>query len=122
MELASPAGASHSFGPCEQRVARDCAYHAQKNELKPWLKEQWCIPPKKDAAFVCNMEDVLEVYKRPYDPKCPLICMDEIPKQLLADLREPQPIQPGLPERFDYEYQRNGVADLFMLFEPLVGK
>jgi hypothetical protein len=86
------------------------------------LKEQWCIPPKQDAAFVCNMEDVLEVYKRPYDPKRPLICMDEIPKQLLADLREPQPLQPGLPERFDYEYQRNGVADLFMLFEPLVGK
>ena len=68
------------------------------------------------------MEDVLEVYKRAYDPKRPLICMDEIPKQLLADLREPLPTQPGLPERFDYEYQRNGVADLFMLFEPLVGK
>jgi hypothetical protein len=68
------------------------------------------------------MEDVLEVYKRRYDPKRPLICMDEIPKQLLADLREPLPIQPGLPERTDYEYQRNGVADLFMLCEPLVGK
>lgn len=68
------------------------------------------------------MEDVLEVYKRPYDPKRPLICMDEIPKQLLADLRVPLPMQPGQPVRFDYEYQRNGVADLFMLFEPLVGR
>lgn len=68
------------------------------------------------------MEDVLEVYKRPYDPKRPLICMDEMPKQLLAEVQEPLPTQPGLPERVDYEYKRNGVADLFMLFEPLVGK
>ncbi len=68
------------------------------------------------------MEDVLEVYKRPYDPKRPLICMDEMPKQLLMDTREPLPMQPGDPERFDYEYKRGGVADLFMLFEPLAGK
>jgi len=86
------------------------------------LKEEWCIPPKEDAAFVCNMEDVLEVYKRPYDPKRPLICMDEMPKQLLADLREPIAVRPGHSARRDYEYQRNGVADLFMLFEPLQGK
>lgn len=68
------------------------------------------------------MEDVLEVYKRPYDPKRPLICMDEMPKQLLIEAQEPLPTQPGLPERVDYEYKRNGVADLFMLFEPLAGK
>lgn len=68
------------------------------------------------------MEDVLEVYKRPYDPKRPLICMDEMPKQLLTDTRETLPIQPGKAERFDYEYKRGGVADLFMLFEPLAGK
>ena len=68
------------------------------------------------------MEDVLEVYKRPYDPKRPLICMDEMPKQLLVEVQEPLPTQPGLPERVDYEYKRNGVADLFMLFEPLAGK
>jgi transposase len=68
------------------------------------------------------MEDVLDVYKRPYDPKCPLICMDEMPKQLLADLREPIAVGPGYSARSDYEYQRNGVADLFMLFEPLQGK
>lgn len=71
---------------------------------------------------MCNMEDVLEVYKRPYDPKRPLICMDEMPKQLLTDTRETLPIQPGKAERFDYEYKRGGVADLFMLFEPLAGK
>jgi transposase len=68
------------------------------------------------------MEDVLEVYKQPYDPKRPLVCVDEMPKQLLMDTREPIPMQPGQPERFDYEYKRGGVADLFMLFEPLAGK
>jgi transposase len=82
----------------------------------------WCIPPKANAAFVCQMEDVLEVYKLPYDAKRPLICMDEMPKQLLADKREPLASQAGTPARQDYEYQRNGVADLFMLFEPLQGK
>ena len=68
------------------------------------------------------MEDVLEVYKQPYDPKRPLVCVDEMPKQLLMDTREPLPMRPGDPERFDYEYKRGGVADLFMLFEPLAGK
>jgi len=68
------------------------------------------------------MEDVLEVYKRPYDPKHPLVCIDEMPKQLLMDAREPLPMRPGEPERFDYEYKRGGVADLFMLLEPLAGK
>lgn len=68
------------------------------------------------------MEDVLEVYRRPYDPQRPLICMDEMPKQLLTDTRETMPVQPGKAERFDYEYKRGGVADVFMLFEPLAGK
>ena len=68
------------------------------------------------------MEDVLEVYKRPDDPKRPLVCIDEMPKQLLMDTREPLPMRPGDPERFDYEYKRGGVADLFMLLEPLAGK
>jgi hypothetical protein len=68
------------------------------------------------------MEDGLEVYKRPYDPRHPLICMDEMPKQLLTDTRETLPVQPGKAERFDYEYKRGGVADLFILFEPLAGK
>ena len=68
------------------------------------------------------MEDVLEVYTRPYDPKRPQVCMDETSKQLLADLLEPIPAQPGQPQRVDYEYKREGVADLFMFFEPLTGK
>jgi hypothetical protein len=68
------------------------------------------------------MEDVLDVYKRPYDPKRPLICMDEITRQLLADVREVQPAELGKPERFDTEYKREGVADVFLFFEPLSGQ
>jgi hypothetical protein len=68
------------------------------------------------------MEDVLEVYTQPYDPKRPQICMDETSKQLVSDVQEPLPIQAGQPKRVDYEYQREGVADLFMFFEPLTGK
>lgn len=68
------------------------------------------------------MEDILEVYTRPLDPSRPLVCMDEMPKQLLADLQEPIPALPGQPERYDYEYKRQGVADLFMFFEPLQGQ
>jgi hypothetical protein len=68
------------------------------------------------------MEDILEVYKRPYDASRPLICMDEMPKQLLSDTRDPLPVCPGKPAREDYEYKREGVADVFMFFEPLAGK
>lgn len=68
------------------------------------------------------MEDVLEVYTQPYDPQRPQVCMDETNTQLLSDLREPLPVQPGQPQRIDYEYKREGVVDLFMFFEPLVGK
>jgi len=68
------------------------------------------------------MEDVLEVYKLPYDDQRPVLCMDEMPKQLLAETREPHPCRTGKPARQDYEYKRKGVADLFMVFEPLAGK
>ena len=68
------------------------------------------------------MEDVLEVYTRPEDSQYPLVCMDETNKQLLADVRDPLPAQAGQPQRVDYEYKREGVADLFMFFEPLLGK
>jgi transposase len=68
------------------------------------------------------MEDVLEVYKRPLDDKRPLLCMDEMPKQLLSETRDPLPVAPGKPARQNYEYKREGVADVFMVFEPLVGK
>ena len=68
------------------------------------------------------MEDVLDVYQRPYDPKRPQVCLDEASKQLLAHAREPLPMLPGQVERVDNEYIRNGVANLFLLFEPLAGR
>jgi len=67
------------------------------------------------------MEDVLAVYTRPRDRDCPLVCLDETSKQLIAETRVPVPMKPGRPARFDYEYQRNGTANLFMLFAPLEG-
>src|SRR5215211_7918857 len=81
----------------------------------------WCIPPKQSAAFVYHLEDVLEVYKRPYDPKRPVVCLDETFKQLIGETREPLPPRPGKVERFDHVYTRHGVASLFAAFEPLRG-
>lgn len=91
------------------------------NELKPWIKKQWCIPTAPDADFVYHMEDVLEVYTRPYDPARPLVCMDEINTQLLADTRDPLPMEPGKTRCEDYEYERHGVCNVFLACEPLVG-
>jgi hypothetical protein len=68
------------------------------------------------------MEDVLEVYTRPYDPLRPQVCMDETSKQLLRDTKEPLPMEPGRSERQDYEYERGGVANVFMFMEPLAGR
>ena len=68
------------------------------------------------------MEDILEMYTQPVDPKRPLVCMDEVPKQLLSDIRAPIAAQPGQLERVDYEYQRKGVANIFMFFEPFCGQ
>jgi DDE superfamily endonuclease len=67
------------------------------------------------------MEDILEVYHRPYDEKRPLVCLDEASKQLIGETRQPVPAEPGQPERFDYEYERQGTANLFMISEPLLG-
>ena len=79
------------------------------------------IPPKANAAFVAAMEDVLVVYTRPHDPARPLVCLDETSKQLVAETRTPELMRPGQPARHDYEYKRNGTANLFMLFAPLEG-
>ena len=80
------------------------------------------LPPKQSAAFVAAMEDVLAVYARPYDPARPVVCIDEGGKQLIGDVRPPLPTRPGAPARVDYEYERNGMANLFLAFEPLAGK
>ena len=81
----------------------------------------WCIPPEADCQFVAAMEDVLEVYHRPKDPKRPVVCMDETSKQLIGEIRSPLPPRPGVAARYDSEYMRNGTANLFMAFEPLAG-
>ena len=85
------------------------------------MKEQWVIPPDASSAFVAAMEDVLEVYHRPHNPEYPVVCLDETSKQLIAETRVPIAAKPGRPARYDYEYERNGTANLFMLFAPLEG-
>jgi hypothetical protein len=81
----------------------------------------WCIAPEADCEFVAAMEDVLEVYTRPADPQRPLVCLDETSKQLVGESRTPLPPRPGQPARYDCEYVRHGVANLFVAFEPLNG-
>ena len=79
------------------------------------------IAPQANAGFVANMEDVLEVYHRPHDPQRPVVCLDETSKQMIVETRAPIPAAPGRKARHDYEYERNGVAHLFMMFAPLEG-
>jgi hypothetical protein len=86
------------------------------------LRKQWVIPPQADAEFVCAMEDVLDIYTRPYDPARPVVCLDELSEQSVAETRTPLPAQPGQPGRVDYEYGRCGTANLFLTFEPLAGQ
>jgi hypothetical protein len=83
---------------------------------------QWIIPPEHNGEFVAMMEQVLDAYKRPYDPLRPLVCMDESPRQLIRATRLPLAAASGRPEREDYEYERCGVCNLFMAVEPLAGK
>jgi len=85
------------------------------------LKKEWKIAPKQNAEFVARMEDVLSVYLRAYDPKRPVVCIDESSKQQIQEVIESLPIKPGEPVKFDSEYERNGVSNLFMIFEPLRG-
>lgn len=83
------------------------------------MNTEWCIPPKANAAFVAQMEDVLDVYCRPHNPKHPQVCFDESSKQQVKEVRTPVAVAPGQPARYDTEYERNGVSNLFMFFAPL---
>ena len=103
------------------RLPRVGPAHSQKSAIKPWLEGRWSIPPKQDASFVWRMEDVLEVYTRPYDERFPQVCLDEKSKQLVGEVREPLSVCPGRPARYDYEYEREGTANLFIVSEPLAG-
>lgn len=92
----------------------------QKQDLQPWRKRRWLLP-KPGAEFVYHMEDVLDLYAQPYDPRHPVVCFDESPYQLIGEVQEPLPARPGQPVRYDCHYRRNGTRNLFMFFQPLGG-
>jgi hypothetical protein len=101
-------------------LARKYSPAAEKNQLKPWQKRQWCIP-EVDAQFVALMEDLLDLYEEPYDEKRPTVTFDETSTQLIEEVRQPLPPKPGQAERFDYEYKRNGTRNLCIFCEPQAG-
>ncbi len=86
------------------------------------MKKEWKIPRGDSGEFVWRMEAVLEIYKREYNPLNPVLCFDESSKQQIQDLIDALPVRPGDVAKIDSEYQRNGVSNLFMIFEPLRGK
>jgi hypothetical protein len=83
--------------------------------------EQWCLAPTEDPAFVSQLEDVLDVYRRPSAPTHPVICLDETSRQLLGETRPGAPVAPGVAARHDPDYTRGGIAQLFVVMEPLRG-
>lgn len=91
-----------------------------EEDLKPWQKQQWCIP-ETDADYIWRMEEILELYADPFDAMRPVICFDESPHQLIKESRLPIPMQPGQPLRVDYEYERQGTANMFLFLQPLAG-
>lgn len=87
-----------------------------EDDLKPWRRDMWCIP-RVDGTYVARMEDVLDLYAEEADPKHPVVCFDKSPTQLIGEVREPIPAEPGQPERYDCEYRRNGTANLFVFLD-----
>lgn len=93
----------------------------KKNDIKPWIVQTWCVPPKADAAFVWRMEDVLQTSRLPYDPRYPVVCFDEACKQWCGEVRPAQRTRRGRAARIDYEYERKGVCHQLLRCEPLRG-
>ena len=89
--------------------------------IKPWKEKMWCIPTLNEE-YITRMENILDLYEKPYDPKEPVICLDEKSIQLLADIREPQLAVPGTIRKQDYEYKRNGTRNIFVSVEPKGGR
>jgi transposase len=87
-----------------------------ENHLKPWRRKMWCIP-QVDGEYVARMEDVLDLYAEEADPRRPVVCFDESPIQLIGEIRQPIPPEPGQIERYDCEYRRNGTANLFVFLD-----
>lgn len=108
-------------GLCRFSLTYTGLSNTKKNELKPQLKKCWCIPPKSNSAFVAAMEDVLEVYSRPFDARRPVVCMDEKPVQLLAEARNGFTSRSTGVRYEDNEYVRNGTCSIFLFTEPLAG-
>ena len=121
MDLEIVGRAGGGIGPGGVDFAGDCALVSKKNELKPWQKQEWCIP-EVSGDFVAAMEDVLDLYEAPYDPRRPVVCFDETPRQLIDEVREAVPMQPGQPAREDTEYVRHGVAEVLLFCEPAAGR
>ena len=97
-----------------------CSSRSKKNECKPWLKQMWCIQ-EITQEYRTRMYHILELYKEAYDPRQPVVCMDEKSKQLLQDSRRPIAAKPGQPEKYDYEYKRNGTCNIFVAVVPKAG-
>jgi hypothetical protein len=93
----------------------------KKNDIQPWIVQTWCVPPKADAAFVWRMEDVLQTYRLPYDPRSPVVCFDAACKQWFGEVRPVQRTRRGRAARIDYAYERKGVCHQLILCEPLRG-
>lgn len=94
----------------------------RKNKLKSWQEKQWCVGPTGDENYIYCLEDVLEVYKRPYDPKKPQICIDEGSVQFRQEEIAELPMRPGKVKKIDYHYSREGFCSIFLACEPLTGK
>jgi len=102
---------------CHKQLSRETIRRRlAEKELKPWQKKMWCIP-KIDAEYVARMEDVLDLYAEPADPARPVVCFDETPRQLIGEARVPQAHAQGRCARWDYEYRRNGTANIFIVLD-----
>src|SRR6476661_3916169 len=110
------AGAMVSLTDHESLSGETVRRRLAENGLKPWRKDMWCIP-KVDGEYVARMEDVLDLYAEAPDPDRPVVCFDESPVQLIGEVRQPIPAEPGQLERYDCEYRRNGTVNLFVCID-----
>ena len=100
-----------------ERLSRETARRRlAENALKPWRQKRRRVP-RVDGEYVARMEDVLDLYAEAPDPKWPVVCFDESPMQLIGEVRQPIPAAPGRVERYDYEYRRDGTANLFVALD-----
>src|ERR1019366_677324 len=121
LDAAAAGAQSGGIADCRIRQLRNASAASEKNGMTTRKIEYWVIPPQADAEFVAGMEEVLDTYAMPYDPVCPLLCMDEQPVQLLKETRTPIAATTTHGKRVDYEYERAGTANIFMFTEPLAG-